>query len=79
MIVGLLGISKAGGAYVPLDPSYPKARLAMMLEDASPPVLLTYGDVAASLPPYAGAVVRLDAQLPDAPRRPAANAPRFAA
>ena len=31
--LGLLGILKAGGAYVPLDPSYPKERLAFMLED----------------------------------------------
>jgi len=34
MVVGLLGILKAGGAYVPLDPSYPKERLAFMVEDA---------------------------------------------
>ncbi len=36
LVVSLLGILKAGGAYVPLDPSYPQARLAYMLEDASP-------------------------------------------
>ena len=41
MAVGLLGILKAGGAYVPLDPSYPRERLAFMLEDASVSVLLT--------------------------------------
>lgn len=40
-IIGLLGILKAGGAYVPLDPTYPKARLAFMLADAQPLVLLT--------------------------------------
>ncbi len=40
-IVGLLGILKAGGAYVPLDPAYPTERLAYMLEDAAPVVLLT--------------------------------------
>ena len=41
MVVGLLGILKAGGAYVPLDPSYPRERLAFMLEDAQVSVLLT--------------------------------------
>ncbi|PHM40846.1 Amino acid adenylation [Xenorhabdus szentirmaii] len=41
MVIGLLGILKAGGAYVPLDPAYPTERLAYMLEDANPIVLLT--------------------------------------
>ena len=41
MIVGIMAILKAGGAYVPLDPAYPKERLAGMLDDARPAVLLT--------------------------------------
>jgi non-ribosomal peptide synthetase component F len=40
MIVGVLAVLKAGGAYVPLDPSYPKERLAHILEDASPVIAL---------------------------------------
>ncbi|MGE1154572.1 non-ribosomal peptide synthase/polyketide synthase [Pseudomonas kitaguniensis] len=40
LLIGLLGILKAGGAYVPLDPSYPLERLAYMLEDAQPLLLL---------------------------------------
>ena len=45
LVVGLLGILKAGGAWVPLDPSYPDARLALVVEDARPPVVLTQGDL----------------------------------
>lgn len=41
MIVSLLGIFKAGGAYLPLDPAYPTDRLAYMIEDARPHVVLT--------------------------------------
>lgn len=41
MIVGMLGILKAGGAYVPLDPTYPRSRLALMLEDAQLSILVT--------------------------------------
>ncbi|ETS29277.1 amino acid adenylation enzyme/thioester reductase family protein [Photorhabdus khanii NC19] len=39
-IVGLLAVLKAGGAYVPLDPAYPGERLAYLLTDAAPTILL---------------------------------------
>ena len=37
----VLGVLKAGGAYVPIDPTYPIERVAEMLADARPTVLLT--------------------------------------
>ncbi len=45
MVVGLLAILKAGGTYLPLDPAYPAQRLAFMIEDAAPMVILTQGSV----------------------------------
>jgi amino acid adenylation domain-containing protein len=41
MVVGLLAILKAGAGYVPLDPTYPKERLAFMIEDARISLLVT--------------------------------------
>jgi amino acid adenylation domain-containing protein len=42
MVIALLATLKAGGAYMPLDPAYPRERLALMLEDAGPAVVLTH-------------------------------------
>ncbi len=41
MVIAMLAVLKAGGAYVPLDPAYPQQRLAQMLEDAAPVVILS--------------------------------------
>ncbi|ALB97215.1 non-ribosomal peptide synthetase [Burkholderia pseudomallei] len=41
MMVGLLGILKSGSAYLPLDPAYPAERLAYIVDDARPALLLT--------------------------------------
>ncbi len=40
LIASVLAVLKAGGAYVPLDPGYPAERLAWMIEDAAPRVVL---------------------------------------
>ena len=40
-LIGIWGILKAGGGYVPLDAAMPAARVAAILEDARPAVLLT--------------------------------------
>ena len=60
LIIGMLAILKAGGAYVPLDPEYPAQRLAFMLEDTAPPVVLGEERLLAGLPPFNACVIRLD-------------------
>src|SRR6478609_1272423 len=40
-VIALLGILKAGGAYVPLDPAFPRRRLAQILEESQPQVMIT--------------------------------------
>jgi amino acid adenylation domain-containing protein len=59
-IVALLGILKAGGAYLPLSPSDPPRRLASILDDAHPHLVLTQQHVSASIPRTGERVVELD-------------------
>lgn len=41
LVVSLLAVQQLGAAYLPLDPSYPPARLADMLSDAGPLLVLS--------------------------------------
>jgi amino acid adenylation domain-containing protein len=50
MIVALYGVLKAGGAYVPLDPELPPRRIAEMLADARPALLVAQSRLSESLP-----------------------------
>lgn len=63
---GLLAVLKAGGAYVPVDPGYPDARIADMLADCAPRVVLTQQRFAAHLGGFAPGVpvLALDAATP---------------
>ena len=60
LIALLLGILKAGGAYLPLESAYPKARLAFMLEDAAPRVVVTERALVDRLPTGAWPIVLID-------------------
>ena len=55
MVVGLLGILAAGGAYVPLDPDHPRERLAAILADTTPRLLLAERRLAGLVPAAVGA------------------------
>ncbi|MBL4743521.1 MAG: amino acid adenylation domain-containing protein, partial [Cycloclasticus sp.] len=41
VVVALLAVMKAGGAYVPIDPKQPAERIAIILEDSDPLLLIT--------------------------------------
>ncbi len=77
MVVAVLGVLKAGGAYVPLDPEYPSQRLAYMLEDSRPCVLVAAARLRSRLPTAASGLPWL---APDTSNLPAsaaaASAPR---
>lgn len=61
ILIAMFGVLKAGGAYVPLDPSYPRERLAFMLEDSQAPVLVTQQSLLEKLAADKARVVCLDA------------------
>jgi amino acid adenylation domain-containing protein len=60
MIVALLGIVKARAAWVPLDVSYPKERVAYVLEDSQARVLLTQEKSRSRLPATHCRLIALD-------------------
>ena len=60
-IVGVLAILKAGAAYVPLDPALPDKRLAYMLGDCAPAVLLIGPGLGQRLPAMSAQTLELDA------------------
>jgi len=63
MIAAMLGILLVGAAYVPLDPDFPQARLEVMIEDASPSIIITQGSVKDLLPKSESHIVNLDDDL----------------
>ncbi|MGE6915769.1 amino acid adenylation domain-containing protein, partial [Achromobacter kerstersii] len=60
-MVSVLAVLKAGGAYLPVDPDYPAERIAYMLADADPALLISHTELAAGLPEHTGPVLLLDA------------------
>ncbi len=45
MLIGMLGILKAGGAYLPIDPDYPDERIAAIVRDVRPTILITHASL----------------------------------
>ncbi len=61
-VIAMLAILKAGGAYMPLDPTYPRERLALMVEDSRAKVLLTQERLLQRLPVGDATVTCLDTE-----------------
>lgn len=59
-IIALLAVVRAGGAYLPLDPAYPGGRVATILTDARPCVLLTEEHLLSRLPSCSAHTICLD-------------------
>jgi amino acid adenylation domain-containing protein len=59
-VVSALAILKAGAAYLPLDPAYPLERLAFMLNDAKPRILITSSAMASQLPTGPWKIIAID-------------------
>jgi amino acid adenylation domain-containing protein len=64
MVISILAILKAGGAYLPIDPSYPKHRIAFILEDAQVPLLLTQQNLLPTFPQHSAQILCLDSPTP---------------
>jgi len=86
LVVALLGILAAGGAYLPLDDGYPRERLAQMLADSRPGVLLAtdsriagrFADLPGR-PEHAPRVLCLDEEWEAIDRQPDAGLPESGA
>lgn len=62
MIASFLGVLKAGAAYVPFDLTYPKERIAYMLEDSGVSFVITTELIAGDLPAVNAKVICLDGE-----------------
>lgn len=67
MAIASIGVSKSGAAYQPLDPSYPKERLAFMMEDSAAKLLIAEEELLPLVPKWQGKVL-LTKDIPGLPK-----------
>ncbi|MFD9904602.1 amino acid adenylation domain-containing protein [Streptomyces sp. NPDC059063] len=60
LLVTVLATQKAGAAYVPVDPQYPADRIAFMLEDSRPAVIVSTVDIGPALPAGGAEMILVD-------------------
>ncbi|MGP4045444.1 amino acid adenylation domain-containing protein [Streptomyces sp. 2A115] len=71
LLVSVLATQKAGAAYVPVDPQYPSDRIAFMLSDSRPAVIVSTVGIGQALPECDAEMILVDA--PDRVARVAAR------
>src|SRR5207237_9382960 len=54
LVIALLAVLKAGAAYLPIDLAYPAERIAFILDDARPALVLTTREMTPRVPEAAG-------------------------
>jgi amino acid adenylation domain-containing protein len=69
-VICALAVLKAGGAYLPIDPAYPIERIAFMLNEAQPPVLIAEQKTAERLATGSWQVVTIDSDRAQLDRHP---------
>jgi len=62
LVIALLAVAKTGAAYLPVDPGYPAERVALMLGDARPVVIVASAQTAGDLPVLAAVPVLVAGQ-----------------
>lgn len=62
LVVAMLAVTTIGAAYVPVDVNYPDERIALLIEDAAPRLVLT--------PPLLARAAGMPATAPDVPPAP---------
>ncbi|MCW7947452.1 hypothetical protein AAW14_37455, partial [Streptomyces hygroscopicus] len=60
LIVAVLAVLKAGAAYLPVDPEYPTERIAFMIQDAAPVLVLASAGTASVVTQVGAPVVLVD-------------------
>ncbi|MEU8393395.1 amino acid adenylation domain-containing protein, partial [Micromonospora sp. NPDC048843] len=67
LVVAVLAVLKAGGAYLPIDPGYPTDRIAYLIADAKPVLVLTDRATVGRLADTVVSVLSVDEMIPDLP------------
>nr|WP_128818887.1 amino acid adenylation domain-containing protein [Streptomyces sp. S063] len=73
LFAAILGVVKAGAGYLPVDPDHPADRIAYMLTDAAPALLLSTDRLARDLVGGETEIIPLSAYSADADQQPSSN------